>query len=114
MRNPNPSIPSTTLEEAGRLLGVHPETLRKKAKKGEIPGTQIGDRWVIPRQWVADVLNGHSALWVPNAHGGLSREPQIDPFSESSTFHPFGSQGDEDTAHPRVGVLESEDLPGDR
>ncbi len=31
--------------EAARLLRMHPRTLRTKARKGAIPGVQVGRRW---------------------------------------------------------------------
>jgi excisionase family DNA binding protein len=31
--------------EAARLLRMHPRTLRTKARKGTIPGVQVGKRW---------------------------------------------------------------------
>ena len=37
---------SLTLVEAARFLNIHPETLRGKAKAGEIPGAKIGRSWV--------------------------------------------------------------------
>ena len=47
-----------TLREAARLLRMHKEVVRRKAKKGEIPGGRlIGQRWRFSRQalinWVA-------------------------------------------------------------
>ena len=33
------------LQTAARLLQVHPDTLKKKARDGEIPGRKIGRRW---------------------------------------------------------------------
>jgi excisionase family DNA binding protein len=35
-----------TLEEAARLLQLHPTTLAAKARSGEIPGAKPGKRWV--------------------------------------------------------------------
>ena len=40
--NPEPLIDAV---EAGRFLKFHPVTVREKAKKGEIPGVQIGRAW---------------------------------------------------------------------
>lgn len=37
--------PLLDTEEAARLLRMHPRTLRKKARKGSIPGVQVGKRW---------------------------------------------------------------------
>ena len=35
-----------TLQEAARLLKIHPVTLQEKARSGEIPGAKIGRSWV--------------------------------------------------------------------
>jgi excisionase family DNA binding protein len=38
--------PTIGLEEAGKLLHCHPDTVRKRAKAGELPGTKVGRSWV--------------------------------------------------------------------
>ena len=38
--------PTIGLDEAGKLLRCHPDTVRKMAKAGEIPGTKVGRAWV--------------------------------------------------------------------
>jgi len=37
--------PLLDTEEAARLLRMHPRTLRTKARRGVIPGVQVGRRW---------------------------------------------------------------------
>ena len=32
-------------DEAAALLRIHPKTLQKKARTGEIPGRHVGNRW---------------------------------------------------------------------
>jgi excisionase family DNA binding protein len=39
--------------EAARLLRIHPKTLRNKARRGVIPGVQVGRLW----RFRASVLN---------------------------------------------------------
>ncbi len=108
-QNPkNPAVVS--LEEAGRILGVHPETLRKRAEKGEIPHIRIGDRWLIPRQWITDVANGNAAAWQPNQYGGLSRVTNWDPFTDPTTGHFFRSETNEPGYGP-VGELKPCNVP---
>ncbi len=34
-----------SLRQAADLLGVHPVTVRKRAKTGDLPGAQIGTSW---------------------------------------------------------------------
>jgi excisionase family DNA binding protein len=36
------------IEEAAKIARVHPDTLRKMAKDGKVPGTKIGRSWVFP------------------------------------------------------------------
>jgi excisionase family DNA binding protein len=74
-KKPNTNSLTMSCEEVGEALGVHAETIRKRASKGEIPHHRIGDRWLIPRQWVADVLVGNAAYWQRNAFGHLARVP---------------------------------------
>ena len=46
-RAPGSNAMSTlTLQEAARLLKIHPVTLQEKARAGEIPGAKIGRSWV--------------------------------------------------------------------
>lgn len=37
--------PLLDLKQAAKLLKLHPDTLKKKTKRGEIPGVKIGRRW---------------------------------------------------------------------
>jgi len=37
--------PLLDLEQAAKLLKLHPDTLKKKAQRREIPGMKIGRRW---------------------------------------------------------------------
>jgi excisionase family DNA binding protein len=37
--------PLLDTDEAAMLLRMHPRTLRTKARKGAIPGVQVGKRW---------------------------------------------------------------------
>ncbi len=49
--------PTIGIEEAGKLLHCHPDTVRKMARAGEIPGAKIGRAWVFYTEqlleWVA-------------------------------------------------------------
>jgi excisionase family DNA binding protein len=33
-------------EEAARFLGLHPKTVKRMARAGEIPGCRLGRRWI--------------------------------------------------------------------
>jgi excisionase family DNA binding protein len=37
--------PTLTSEEAAHLLKIHPKTLQRMARKGQIPARRIGDLW---------------------------------------------------------------------
>ena len=37
--------PLLDTEEAARLLRIHPKTLRRSARRGEIPATRVGRLW---------------------------------------------------------------------
>jgi excisionase family DNA binding protein len=37
--------PLLDTHEAAKLLRMHPRTLRMKARKGSVPGVQVGRRW---------------------------------------------------------------------
>ena len=39
-----------TAEELAAYLHIHRETIYKKARKGEIPGTKLGKEWRFPRE----------------------------------------------------------------
>ena len=39
-------LSTLNLDEAARFLKIHRETLRRRAKAGEIPGAKIGRSWV--------------------------------------------------------------------
>jgi hypothetical protein len=55
---------------AARLLGAHPETVRLKAKAGDLPGRKVGKRWMfstialeryLAGEWVPRVVQGEQA-----------------------------------------------------
>lgn len=44
------------VDQAAEFLGIHPSTIRKKARLGEIPGRKIGREWRFSRttllEWI--------------------------------------------------------------
>ncbi|WP_455154871.1 helix-turn-helix domain-containing protein [Cupriavidus campinensis] len=61
---------SVGLVDAAALLGAHPETVRLKAKAGELPGRKVGKRWMfstialeryLAGQWIPRVVQGDQA-----------------------------------------------------
>jgi len=53
------SFPETmNTEQAAEFLLLHPNSLTRKAKKGEVPGRKIGKRWVFLKQHLIEHLKG--------------------------------------------------------
>ena len=52
--------PLLASDEAAQLLKIHPKTLQRMARRGEIPGVQIGRLWRFRRSelnaWVAKIV----------------------------------------------------------
>lgn len=55
------------LQAAALLLGAHPETVRLKAKAGELPGCKVGKRWVFSTIALESYLAGE---WMPRVVQG--------------------------------------------
>lgn len=49
-------IKYSTAQEVAQVLRVSPDTIRRKAKKGIIPGFQVGDAWRFEMDRVLRVL----------------------------------------------------------
>lgn len=66
----NPQDKQTmTLKDAGKLIGVSGETLRRQSIDRSIPSIRIGDRHVVPRVWVNDLVNGQQDRWHKSEDG---------------------------------------------
>lgn len=66
----NPQDKQTmTLKDAGKLIGVSGETLRRQSIDRSIPSIRIGDRHVVPRVWVNDLVNGQQDRWYKSEDG---------------------------------------------
>ncbi|MDQ7089049.1 MAG: helix-turn-helix domain-containing protein [Methylococcales bacterium] len=46
------------LNQAAAFLNCHPETLRRQAKKGLIPGRKTGKSWLFIEEHLADWVSG--------------------------------------------------------
>ena len=46
------------LIEAANFLKMHPESLRRKAKRGEVPSRKAGKQWVFVQEHLADWISG--------------------------------------------------------
>ena len=47
--------------EAGRRLKVHPETVKRLCRQGDIPATKIHNTWLIAK----DVLDNFAGTYIP-------------------------------------------------
>lgn len=56
-----------TLSEAADLLKVHWQTLRQKAKSGEVPAARIGRRWVFLQSDLVTYLRSHYSTGRPRS-----------------------------------------------
>lgn len=55
------------LYEAADYLKMHWQTLRAKAKSGEVPGAKLGKRWVFLQDDLASYLRSHYSLTRPRS-----------------------------------------------
>jgi excisionase family DNA binding protein len=65
-----------TLEEAARLLQLHPTTLAAKARSGEIPGAKPGKRWVFVEVDLVEYVRSHYDAKTRLTGG--SKSPTVD------------------------------------
>ncbi|MDF3086669.1 helix-turn-helix domain-containing protein, partial [Burkholderia sola] len=56
---------------AAAILGAHPETVRLKAKAGELPGRKVGKRWMFSTVALQRYLAGE---WIPRVVQGDQQE----------------------------------------
>jgi excisionase family DNA binding protein len=50
-----------TVPEAAALLGISPWAYYEALKRGELPGRQVGRRWIVSRQRLEEFINGENA-----------------------------------------------------
>jgi excisionase family DNA binding protein len=68
MTNPAADLLATLdLNEAAKVLHAHPETVRAKAKAGELPGRKVGKRWIFSLVALQRYLAGE---WTPRVVQG--------------------------------------------
>ena len=76
-----------TLDEAALLLKIHPVTLSRKARQGQIPGTRIGKCWVFIRVDLIDHIRGQYAV---QAMQGEPMEKKTSCHSSNEKIRPIG------------------------
>lgn len=47
--------------EAGRRLSIHPETVKRLCRQGDLPAAKLHNTWLIKR----DILDNFAATYVP-------------------------------------------------
>jgi len=47
--------------EASRRLGIHPETVKRLCRQGDLPAMKIHNTWLIKR----DILDNFAATYLP-------------------------------------------------
>ena len=50
--------PAVSIEDAARMLSVHPRTVRRLIERGEIPAGRIGHQWRIDPEVLAAMIRG--------------------------------------------------------
>ena len=51
-----------TVEQAGQLLQMPPDTVRKLLSAGRLPGRKVGREWRLTRQALIDYVSGEDNL----------------------------------------------------
>mgnify|MGYP001550616573 CR=1 FL=1 len=57
------------LHDAADFLKMHWQTLRAKARSGEIPGAKLGKRWVFLKEDLVSYIRAHYADQRPRSQG---------------------------------------------
>ncbi|NRO98143.1 helix-turn-helix domain-containing protein [Paraburkholderia sp. NMBU_R16] len=76
------------------MLGAHPETVRLKAKAGELPGRKVGKRWMFSTVALQRYLAGE---WSPRVVQGDQQEEVKQCRSINAPTAPTGITG---SLHP--------------
>ena len=45
--------------EASRILGVHPETVKRLIREGKLPATKFGNKWIMERSRLQVFANAY-------------------------------------------------------
>jgi excisionase family DNA binding protein len=66
--------PTIGLEEAGKLLHCHPDTVRKMAKAGELPGCKVGRAWVFNTESLLEWLKARIEAGTPRRDDSMQSD----------------------------------------
>ena len=92
-----------SLEEAAEILGLHPETLRQKAKTGEVPAAKPGKRWVF---YHPDLI-----AYLRSLYSDAGRAVQV-PTQQETQWHCTNATARGGSASPRQMANEYVNLLG--
>lgn len=49
------------INEAARLLGVHPETVKRLCQRGALPAEKVRNTWLIPRDGFSEFVRKYQS-----------------------------------------------------
>jgi len=81
-------VKTLTVEEAAELLHLHPVTLKRMAKRGEIPASKPAKRWVFIE---IDLVAYLRAQYPPRVMQGAHKEVNICRSTDAQTLPSGGS-----------------------
>jgi hypothetical protein len=61
-----------TLVQAAQFLKMHPEEVRRRAKRGDLPGAKAGRAWVFIENDLADYVRSFEWEWIERVPKGSS------------------------------------------
>ena len=70
-----------SLDEAASLLCMHPESLRQKAKSGEVPAAKPGRCWVFLEEDLVAYIRSNYARNRQEVRAANAQEIEVDPES---------------------------------
>src|SRR5690625_2710894 len=88
MQTERNTMETLNLREAAAFLRVHPETLRARAQRNQIPGAKIGRSWVFLREDLVKVIR---AVYAEG--GQMARVEDQECHSTSAKTRRFGGFG---------------------
>lgn len=72
-------IETLNLDQAASLLHMHKETVRERAKAGDLPGAKVGRRWV----FIAEDL----MQWLRSQYAARRQAVQVTNLEEKTGWH---------------------------
>ncbi|MDY0059895.1 MAG: helix-turn-helix domain-containing protein [Myxococcota bacterium] len=73
---PDPDLTTLTLDDVGRILHLHPRTVRLLIRSGKLPGCRVGGSYRVLRQDLADFLRRSNLATSPSDLSGAVDDPR--------------------------------------